>query len=61
MIVFELVESSTITVNAQRKGLTARSTRTSNPQQSGTIRGGARGGGGTRSKIRNWNARDDQT
>ncbi len=57
-ILSEFIESSTINVNAQRKALTARTTRSSNQQQSGTARGGGRGGS-NRSKIRNWNARDD--
>ena len=56
---FEYLESSTITVNAQRKSLTARTSRTSNQQPAGTTRGGGRGGGNTRQKIRNWNTRDD--
>ncbi len=55
---FEFVESSTITLNAQRKGLTARTARSSNQQQSATARGGGRGGS-NRSKVRNWNTRDD--
>ncbi|CAF1295365.1 unnamed protein product [Adineta ricciae] len=49
-----IAKSSTMNINAQRKALTARTTRTSNP-----TRGGARGGVTTRAKIRNWNARDD--
>ncbi|CAF1294512.1 unnamed protein product [Adineta ricciae] len=49
-----IAKSSTININAQRKALTARTTRTSNP-----TRGGARGGVTTRTKVRNWNSRDD--
>jgi hypothetical protein len=54
------IGSSTINLNAQRKALTARTTRSSNQQQPSAARGGARGGGSTRSKIRNWNSRDDE-
>ncbi|CAF3391432.1 unnamed protein product [Rotaria sp. Silwood1] len=53
-----IAKSSTINVNAQRKVLTTRSTRSSNQQQSATARGGGRGGS-TRPKVRNWNTRDD--
>ncbi|CAF3498701.1 unnamed protein product [Adineta steineri] len=55
-----IAKSSTINVNAQRKALTSRTTRTSNQNQSITSRGGGRGGGSSaRSKVRNWNTRDD--
>lgn len=53
MMSIENLESSTITINAQRKALTARSAQ----QPSGTTRG--RGGGTARPKVRNWNTRDD--
>jgi len=56
LVFFKFIESSTININAQRKALTARTTRTSNQQQPVTTRGR---GGSTRSKVRNWNARDD--
>jgi hypothetical protein len=57
--IFKFIESSTMNINAQRKALTARTTRTSNQQQQPVgSRGGGRGGS-TRGKIRNWNARDD--
>ena len=41
-------------INVQRKALTARSGRLGNPSQRSTNRGG-----NSRSKIRNWNSRDD--
>lgn len=50
---FLCVESTTVRINAQRKALTARSAQ----QQSGTTNRGR--GGGTRSKVRNWNIRDE--
>jgi len=46
----QLIESSTINLNAQRKALTARTNRTST----------TRGGGNARPKVRNWNKRDDE-
>jgi hypothetical protein len=58
LTILKFIESSTITINPQRKVLTARTTRSSNQQQPVTARGGGRGGS-NRSKVRNWNTRDD--
>lgn len=56
---FVLSESSTLNLNAQRKALTARTTKTSHqPQSTTSARGGGRGGS-ARPKVRNWNTRDD--